>query len=97
VFWFWPANGALWAVASGATNAMQDRGEIIRLVRQWVSYDWLRVAVATVGFVLSVRAISVPFPAPFDPQSATASWRAREGEGRAVEQQHAADGATRLR
>ena len=70
VLWFWPANRALWAVASGAPNAMQDRAEIIRLVRQWVSYDWLRVAVATVGFVLCVRAISVPFPALPDPRAA---------------------------
>ena len=71
VLWFWPANGALWAVASGAPNAMQDRAEIIRLVRQWVNYDWLRVAVATVGFVLCVRAISVPFPATPDHREAT--------------------------
>ena len=63
VLWFWPANGALWAVASGAPNAIQDRGEVIRLVNQWVTYDWLRVADGAVGFVSSVRAISVPFPA----------------------------------
>lgn len=66
VLWFWPANAALWAVAMDAPNAIRDRAEVIRLVRQWVDYDWLRVAVGTVGFVSSIRAISVPFPAPPD-------------------------------
>ena len=45
VLWFWPANRALWAVARGAPNAIRDRAEVIRLVSQWVNYDWLRVAV----------------------------------------------------
>ncbi len=66
VDWFWPHNRALWHVATGAPDAIRDRAEIIRMVRQWVSYDWLRVAMGTVGFVSSVRAISVPFPAPPD-------------------------------
>lgn len=63
VLWFWPRNAALWAVAQGAPNAVQDPAEIIRMVRQWVAYDWLRVVVCVVGFVSSVRAISIPFPA----------------------------------
>jgi len=71
VLWFWPANRVLWAVAQGAPNALRDKAEVISLVRQWVNFDWLRVAVAVVGFVSSVRAISVPFPAtptsPLDP------------------------------
>ena len=32
------------------------------MARQWVAYDWLRVAMGTIGFVAAVRAISVPFP-----------------------------------
>jgi hypothetical protein len=32
------------------------------LVRLWVRYDWLRVAVGMTGFVCAVRAISIPFP-----------------------------------
>ena len=64
VLWFWPANAALWAVARGAPNAIGDPAEIAELVRRWVTYDWLRVAVGLVGFVCSIRAISVPFPAP---------------------------------
>lgn len=62
ILWFWPANRALWAVARGAPDALRDQSEIRALVRQWVTYDWLRVAVGMVGFVCSVRAISMPFP-----------------------------------
>jgi hypothetical protein len=63
VLWFWPANTALWAVARGAPDALQDPSEIADVVRQWVRYDWLRVAVGMTGFVCSIRAISIPFPA----------------------------------
>lgn len=62
VLWFWPANAALWAVARDAPNALRDPVEIVELVRRWVRYDWLRVAVGMTGFVCSVRAISIPFP-----------------------------------
>jgi hypothetical protein len=31
-----------------------------------VTYDWLRVAMAAVGYVSAIRAISVPYP-PRDP------------------------------
>jgi hypothetical protein len=62
ILWFWPANRALWHVAKGAPDAIRDRTEIIRLVRQWVSYDWLRIAVGTVALGCCVRAISIPFP-----------------------------------
>lgn len=64
VVWFWPANAALWAVARGAPNALGDPVEVAGLVRRWVTYDWLRVAVGLVGFVCSIRAISIPFPSP---------------------------------
>jgi hypothetical protein len=70
VLWFWPANRALWAVARGAPNALKDQAEVLRLVRQWVSYDWLRVAVGFVGFLCSIRAISLPFPGPADTERA---------------------------
>lgn len=62
VLWFWPANAALWAVARGAPNAIQGHAEVAELVRQWVKFDWLRVAVGMAGFVCSIRALSVPFP-----------------------------------
>jgi hypothetical protein len=33
------------------------------LVRRWMIWDWLRVALIATGFVSSVHAISIPFPA----------------------------------
>lgn len=70
ILWFWPANAALWAVARGAPNAIQDPDEVASLVRRWVSYDWVRVALGVIGFVSSIRAISLPFPtrAPSSPR-----------------------------
>ncbi len=59
---FWPRNAALWQVAQGAPTAMKDQDAIILMVREWVRYDWVRVAMAAIGFVSSVRAISIPFP-----------------------------------
>jgi anthrone oxygenase-like protein len=67
---FWPRNSALWAVANRSPTAIQDPAEVLRMVREWVTYDWLRVAMATVGFGSSVRAISVPIPAPDDLRAA---------------------------
>jgi hypothetical protein len=62
VMYFWPRNAALWAVAKGTATALQDPAEIRKMVQDWVACDWLRVAMASVGFVAAVRAISVPFP-----------------------------------
>jgi hypothetical protein len=59
---FWPRNAALWRVARGAPNALHDRDAIIRMVHEWVVLDWVRVASGTVGFLASIRAISIPFP-----------------------------------
>lgn len=50
---------------------MRDPTQIARLVQQWVAYDWLRVVVATMGFVLSIRAISIPFPTAAVPLAAS--------------------------
>jgi len=59
---FWPSNAALYAAASGATSGAKGEAELIRLARQWVTYDWWRVAMMGAGFVSAVRAISVPVP-----------------------------------
>ena len=59
---FWPRNAALWAVAQGFPGAIQDPAEVAEMVRQWVSWDWIRVAMGFVGYASSVRAISVSFP-----------------------------------
>jgi hypothetical protein len=69
--WFWPRNHALWLVATGAPDALRDRTQIITMARQWVTYDWLRVAMMVVGFVSAIRAISVPFPSPVAAQRGT--------------------------
>ena len=62
ISWFWPQNAALRAVANGAPTAVKDPGEVREMVRQWVTYDWLRVAMGFIGLVAAVKAISVPFP-----------------------------------
>ncbi|MDP9089241.1 MAG: DUF1772 domain-containing protein [Pseudomonadota bacterium] len=67
---FWPRNGALWRVANGSPNALHDRAAIIRMVHEWVVLDWVRIASGTVGFLASIRAISVPFP-PLEQPTAT--------------------------
>jgi hypothetical protein len=72
VGWFWPANRALWHVAVGAQDAIRDRAKIIGLARRWVTYDWLRVSIGTLGLLCSVRAISVPLP-PSDPNARRAT------------------------
>ena len=59
---FWPRNAALWAAAQKSPNAIQDTAVILAMVREWVMFDWLRVALATVGYVAAVRAISIPYP-----------------------------------
>jgi len=61
---FWPRNAALWAVAQGSATAIQDHDAIVRMVRAWVTLDWVRIVMGTVGFVASIRAISVPYPEP---------------------------------
>lgn len=62
VRWFWPANAALWHVAQGAPDAIQDPSEIAALVRRWVAFDRVRIAAGLVAFLLCTWAISVPFP-----------------------------------
>ena len=63
---FWPRNAALWAAANGYPNAMTDAEAIRAMVREWVRFDWLRIATGTVGYVAAIRAISVPYPAPVE-------------------------------
>ncbi len=64
---FWPRNAALFAAASGSAGGVVGEAELIQLTRQWVAYDWCRVAMMGAGFVSAVRAISVPIP----PQAAS--------------------------
>jgi len=59
---FWPRNAALWAIAKGSPNAIKDTTEILTMVHQWVTYDWIRIIMMMVGYAASIRAISIPFP-----------------------------------
>lgn len=63
---FWPRNAALWAVANGSADASTDTEMIRAMVREWVAFDWLRIAMGTVGYIAAIRAISVPFPPPVE-------------------------------
>jgi hypothetical protein len=58
---FWPIITELYRVARGKVIA--DHSHVAKLVRQWFVYDWLRLCVIAVGFLASVRAISVPYVA----------------------------------
>jgi hypothetical protein len=78
---FWPRNAALWAVARSAPNAVHDRDAIIHMVRQWVAMDWVRVAMGTIGFIASVRAISVPYAALEQPRLASLPMKLAYGAG----------------
>ncbi|MGD9589000.1 MAG: DUF1772 domain-containing protein [Pyrinomonadaceae bacterium] len=62
VLWFWPANAALWKVAQGSADALQDVNAIHSLVNQWLLFDRIRIAAGAIAFALCVSAISVPFP-----------------------------------
>jgi len=57
---FWPMIRELYGAGSG--KIARSDPELIALVRRWMIWDWLRVAVIAVGFVSLVRAISIPFP-----------------------------------
>ncbi len=60
---FWPLNSSLWHASQGTPGAVQDASEIVAMVRMWVSLDWVRVALASISFLASVRALSLPYPA----------------------------------
>ena len=63
---FWPMNAALWAIARGSAKALKDPEAIRALVHQWITLDWLRVAIGVIGYVAAIRAISIPYPATID-------------------------------
>jgi hypothetical protein len=57
---FWPMIRELYG--AGAGKMVRSDAELVHLVRRWIICDWLRVAGIAVGFLSSVRAISIPFP-----------------------------------
>jgi hypothetical protein len=58
---FWPMIHELYGVASG--KIVSTDAEVMRLVRRWFIWDWVRVAMIAAGFVSFVRAISLPIVA----------------------------------
>ena len=55
---FWPMIHQLYGTAIGRITATD--AESVQLSHRWFVWDWLRVALIAVGFVASVRAISLP-------------------------------------
>jgi len=54
---FWPMNHDLYYGAIGKIRRSDT--ELIQLTRRWIIYDWARVVVVAIGFISSVRALSV--------------------------------------
>ena len=59
---FWPLDLELWAYAQDPTASAFSASQIVSKAESWVHLDWLRVAVATISLICSVRAISIPYP-----------------------------------
>jgi hypothetical protein len=55
---FWPMIRELYH----AGKIGRSDPDLILLVRRWMIWDWMRVALIAIGFISSVRAISIPFP-----------------------------------
>ena len=62
---FWPMIHKLYGAGSG--KIVISDADAIHLVRRWFIWDWARVAMIAVGFVSSVRAISLPVPTKSSP------------------------------
>jgi hypothetical protein len=56
---FWPIINDTYAIAHG--KIIRTDIETAALVHRWFLYDWLRVAAIAIGFVSSVRSISIPY------------------------------------
>jgi hypothetical protein len=57
---FWPMIRELYGTATG--RIIRSDAEAILLARRWIIWDWARVVMIAVGYVSSVRAISMPYP-----------------------------------
>jgi len=55
---FWPMIHQLYGTATGKIVASD--AESIRLAQRWIICDWFRVGLIAIGFVSSVKAISIP-------------------------------------
>ncbi|NJO34667.1 MAG: DUF1772 domain-containing protein [Rhodospirillales bacterium] len=59
---FWPMNSALWAYAINSPGNSHSAEEIAMIAHRWVMLDWVRVGAAAVGFIASIRALSISYP-----------------------------------
>ena len=57
---FWPMINALNGAATG--KIARTDAELILLARRWIIWDWYRVVGIAVGFLSSIRGISMPYP-----------------------------------
>jgi hypothetical protein len=55
---FWPMIRELYGTATARIT--RSDAEAILLARRWIIWDWARVVMIAVGFVSSIRAISMP-------------------------------------
>lgn len=55
---FWPIIHELYGTTIGRTTHTDT--ELVRLIHRWVICDWVRVGLIAIGFISSVRAISLP-------------------------------------
>jgi hypothetical protein len=58
---FWPMISELYGSAKGRIS--HTDAELVQLAHRWIVWDWFRVSLIAIGFVASVRAISLPVTA----------------------------------
>ena len=56
---FWPMIRELYGSAIGRIS--RTDAELVQLAHRWIVWDWFRVSLIAIGFLASVRAISLPF------------------------------------
>ncbi|HEY0758536.1 MAG TPA: DUF1772 domain-containing protein [Acidisarcina sp.] len=57
---FWPMIDRLWEISRG--RSVVTKAAAIALVRRWFVFDTMRIVAIALGFLASIRAISVPYP-----------------------------------
>jgi hypothetical protein len=73
---FWPMIHELYGSAIGRIS--RTDAELLRLAHRWIVWDWFRVGLIAIGFLASVRAISLPATANGSNQGAAANrWPVR--------------------
>ena len=55
---FWPMIRELWGSYKGRIT--HTDAELVQLAHRWTVWDWFRVSLIAIGFIASIRAISLP-------------------------------------